>query len=75
MFQDFFSFLCGFLYLNGFIQLIYNSLFISDFDRIPLFRILSVISIDFAVELYFDFMYGQNYFQLFNFYNLKKDTG
>lgn len=56
MFQEFFSFLCGFLYLDGFIQMIYNSWFISDFNRIASFEILSAINIDFAGELYFYFM-------------------
>lgn len=51
--QRFFSFLHNYLHLNGFIQMIYNSLFISDFNRIMSFGIPSDINIDFIIEIYF----------------------
>lgn len=57
MLQEFFSFLRGFLNPESFIYVIYNSLFISGFDRIMSFEILFDINIDFTVEMYFDFMY------------------
>lgn len=41
--QGFFSFLCGFLYLNGFVHMIYNSCHTSGFDRIVSFEILSLL--------------------------------
>lgn len=49
VFECFFSFLLGFLYLNGFVQMIYNSWFISGFDRIMVPVIPLDINIDFRI--------------------------
>lgn len=43
VFQGFFNFLCGFLNLNSFVHMIYNSCHISNSDRIVSFEILSVL--------------------------------
>lgn len=72
MLQEFFSFLCGFLYLNGFVQMIYNSWFISGFDRIMSFKILSAHSIDVTVEMYFNFMHELNHLRYSIFHSNKK---
>lgn len=57
-----------------FLQMIYNSWIISGFNRIVLFEILSALSIDVAVEMYFNFMHELNHLRYSIFHSNKKDT-